>query len=74
VIDSRWVRETFLFSIASRPVLGPSQRPIHWVPAVISLWVKRKGREADKPSPFSAEVKNNVAIPHLIRFQGVVLN
>jgi hypothetical protein len=71
VIDSRWVRESFLFSIELRPALWASQCPIL---AVLSLGVKREGREADKPSPISAEVKNDGAVPHLVGFQGVMLN
>jgi hypothetical protein len=49
---------TFLFSIASRPVLGPTQAHIQWGPAALSLSVKRSGREADHPPLSSAEVKN----------------
>jgi hypothetical protein len=46
----------FLFSASSRPALGPTQPPIQWVPGVISLGVKRLGRQASPPT--SAEVKN----------------
>jgi hypothetical protein len=48
----------FLFIIMSRPALGPIQPPIPWVPGVLSLGVKRPGREADHSPPSSAEVKN----------------
>jgi hypothetical protein len=37
----------FLFTITSRTALGPTQPPIHWVPAAPFLGVKRPGREAD---------------------------
>jgi len=37
----------------SRPVLGPTQPPIQWVPEV-----KWPGRETDHSLPSSAEVKN----------------
>jgi hypothetical protein len=37
--------------------LGPTQRPIQWVPGALSLVVKRPGREADHSSSSSAEVK-----------------
>jgi hypothetical protein len=47
----------FLFATASRLDLGPTRPPIQWVPAALSLGVKRPGREADH-SPSSAEVKN----------------
>jgi hypothetical protein len=48
----------FLFTTASRPVLGPTQPPIQLVRGALSLGVKRPGREADHSSPSSAEVKN----------------
>jgi hypothetical protein len=35
-----------LFFTTSRPVLGPTQPPIHGVPEALSLGVKRSGREA----------------------------
>jgi hypothetical protein len=41
----------------ARIALGPTQRPIQWVPRAISLEVKRLGREADHSPPSSAEVK-----------------
>jgi hypothetical protein len=47
----------FLFSAASRPALGPTQPPIHWVPGVLYPGVKRQRREADHLSPTRAEVK-----------------
>jgi hypothetical protein len=49
---------TFLFTIASRTALGPTQHPIQGVPRALSLGVKRPGREADHSPPSSAEVKN----------------
>jgi hypothetical protein len=42
--------------------LGPTQPPIQWVPAVLSLGVKRPGREADHSFPSSAEVKEWVEL------------
>jgi hypothetical protein len=48
----------FLFTTASRTALGFTQPPIQWVPGVLSLGVKRPGREADHSHPSSAEVKN----------------
>jgi hypothetical protein len=55
----------FLFSIASRLTLGPTQPPIQCVPGALSPGVKRLGREADHSPPSSAEVKNDGAIPTL---------
>jgi len=43
---------------ASRTALGPTQRPMQWVPGALSLGVKRPGRETDHSPPSSAEVKN----------------
>jgi hypothetical protein len=56
--DSRrgWL-EIFLFSTASRPVLGPTQSPIQMAPGALFPGVKRPWREADH-SPSYAEVKN----------------
>jgi hypothetical protein len=45
--------KTFLLSTSSRPVLGPTQLPIQWVPEV-----KRLGRESNHSPPSSADVKN----------------
>jgi hypothetical protein len=46
------------FSSASRPALGITQPPSHWVPGVLTPRVKRSGHEADHSSASSAEVKN----------------
>jgi len=43
---------------ASRLALGPTQPTIKRVPGVVSLGVKRPGREADRTPLFSTEVKN----------------
>jgi hypothetical protein len=47
----------FLFTTTSRKALGPTQPPIQWAPAALSLGVKRPGREAYHSPPSSAEVK-----------------
>jgi hypothetical protein len=60
--DSRQGQEIFLFSIMSRPALGPTQPPAQWVLAVFSLGVKRQGREADHSPPCSAKVKKGRAV------------
>jgi hypothetical protein len=49
--------KNFLFSTASRPVLGPTQPPIQWVREPFPPGVKRLWREADHSPPTSAEVK-----------------
>jgi hypothetical protein len=70
--DSDWLRagrlkgwssspdrgKIFLLSTSSRPVLGPTQPPIQWVPRYLSLAVKQLGGEADHSPPTSAEVMN----------------
>jgi hypothetical protein len=56
--DSRQRMGIFLYTIASRRALSPTQLPVQWVPGAISLGVKRQGREADHSSPPSVEVKN----------------
>jgi hypothetical protein len=50
--------KNFLFPTLFRPVLGPTQPPIQWVPGALPPAVKRPGREADHSPPTSAEVKN----------------
>jgi hypothetical protein len=45
--ESRQRLGIFLFTTASRTALGPTQPPIQWVPGVLSVGVKRPGREAD---------------------------
>jgi hypothetical protein len=42
----------------SRSALRPTQPPIQWVPRVLSLGIKRPGREADHSPASNAEVKN----------------
>jgi hypothetical protein len=48
--------KNFLLSTSSRPVRGPTQPPIQWVPGAISPGVKRLGRESDHTPPTTAEV------------------
>ena len=57
----------FLFSKASRPVVGPT-KPAQWVPGV-----KWPGPEADHSFPSSAEVKNewSCTSTHFICRRGV---
>jgi hypothetical protein len=73
-LESRQGLGIFLSTTLSRPVLGPTQPPIQWVPGALSLGVKRPGREADHSPPSNAEVKNawryNSTPP--IRLHGVV--
>jgi hypothetical protein len=38
-----WKDKIFLFSIASRPAVGPTQPPIQWVPWALSPGGKRQG-------------------------------
>jgi hypothetical protein len=60
--DSRRRLGIFLFTTVSRTVLRPTQPPIQWVPGVLSLEVKRPGREADQSPQSSAEVKECVEL------------
>ena len=55
-IASRWGRD---FPHLSRPVLGPTQPPIQWLPGLFP-GVKRPGRGIDHPPPHSAEVQEIV--------------
>jgi hypothetical protein len=60
--ESRQGLGIFLFAAALRPLLGPTQPPIQWVPGALSLGVKRLGCEADHSPPSSAEVKECVEL------------
>jgi hypothetical protein len=46
------------FITVFRTILGPTQPPIQREPGVLSLGVKRLGREADHSPPYSAKMKN----------------
>jgi hypothetical protein len=59
--DFQWGLGIFLFITASRTAVGPTQSLIQWVPRVLSLGVKRPGREADH-SPSSGEVTELVEL------------
>jgi len=55
-LNSQWGLGILLFSIASRPALGPTQ-------LLLSLSVKQPGHETDYSPTSSAEVKNACTIP-----------
>jgi hypothetical protein len=55
--DSRRGLGIFLFTTASRTVVGHTQPPIQWVPGSLSPAVKWPGRETDHSPQSSAEVK-----------------
>jgi hypothetical protein len=48
----------FLFTIVSRTALEPTRPSIQYVSGVLSLGLKRPGRETDHSAPSSTEVKN----------------
>jgi len=58
----------------SRMALGPAQPPMQWVPAALSLGVKRLGREADHSPPSSAELCVEYISTPPIRLHGVAPN
>jgi hypothetical protein len=60
--DSRRGLGIYLFTTASRTVLGPTQPPIQWVRGALSLGVKRLGPETDHSPRSSAEVKEWVEL------------
>jgi hypothetical protein len=49
--NSRQGQDILLISIASRPVLGPTQSPIKRIKEALSSGVMRRGREPDHPLP-----------------------
>jgi hypothetical protein len=63
--DSRRGLGIFLFTIASRTALGPTQPPIQWVPGALTLGAERQGREDDHSPRSNAEVRICGAIPPL---------
>jgi hypothetical protein len=60
--DTRQEQGMSLFSTAYTLPEWPTQPPIQWVLGS-SPTVKRPGRKADHSSPYSAEVKDDGAIP-----------
>jgi hypothetical protein len=52
----------FLFTTASRPVLGPTPPLIQWVAEVLSLEIKKPRREAYHSPPSSPESRMRGAI------------
>jgi hypothetical protein len=52
----------FLFSIASRPALGPTKPPVQWALGALSSEVKQQEHEAYQSPPYNAKVKKGVAI------------
>jgi hypothetical protein len=52
----------FFITTEFRTALGSSWPPIQWLPGVLSVRVKRPGREADHSPPYRAEVKKCVAL------------
>jgi hypothetical protein len=76
-INSRRGMGIFLFTIASRTALGPTQPPIQWVPGAFSMRVKRPGREADHSPPSSAKAKERMELylqsPNTPSWRGVQL-
>jgi hypothetical protein len=59
--DSRQRMRIFLFTTEFRTALVPTH-PIKWVPGVLSLEVKRPGREADHSLPPNAEIEECVEL------------
>jgi hypothetical protein len=56
--DSRRGLGIFLFTTASRTVLGTTEPLIQWVPGALSPKIKLLGRENDHSPPSNVEVKN----------------
>jgi hypothetical protein len=70
-----WQGKRFFSFPVSRPAVGPTQRPIQWVPGAISMEVKQPGRDAGHSSPPRFEINNGDGIPPLPHtYSGVVVN
>jgi hypothetical protein len=55
--NSVYDRYIYIYIYVENMVLGPIQRPIQWVPWVLSPGVKRPVREANLSPPTNVEVK-----------------
>jgi hypothetical protein len=67
--------KNFLFSMSSRPVLGPTVPPILLILGALSPGVKQSWREADHSPPTIAGQENvDLYIHSSIRLHVVVLN
>jgi hypothetical protein len=67
--------KTFLLSMLSRLVLGPTQPPTQCIPGALSLGVKWLGCEADHSPQTSAKIKNMWFYTSLLHaFSYMVLN
>jgi hypothetical protein len=55
--------KNFHFSILSRPAMGSTQPPVQRVLGVLSLGVRRQGREADRSPRSNVEVKQTWMYP-----------
>jgi hypothetical protein len=62
VFESHQGLKIFLFTITSRPALGPTQPPIQWVQGALFLEVKQPGHEADHSLPSSAKLEECVEL------------
>jgi hypothetical protein len=65
---SFWQGKYFLFDVAFRPALGPTQLPVKWVPWVLFPGVQWQECEVDNSLSSSAKVKNGGTIfplPHM---------
>jgi hypothetical protein len=49
--------DSIVFSIKSKPALGPTRPPIQWIQGAVSREVKLQGREAERSPPINAEIK-----------------
>jgi hypothetical protein len=71
--NSQWGQGIFLFTTVSRLAVGPTQSPIQWVTGVLSLGVKRPGREADESphlDPRSSMRGTIPALPNTFSWRG----
>jgi hypothetical protein len=65
LISSRG-QDIFIFSVESRPALGPTQPPVQGAPGAVSLEVNQQWHEAENSPPSSGKIKNSGGIPALI--------
>jgi hypothetical protein len=74
---SRHGQEIIIFSIATRPALGPTKPHIQWVPGPLFPEAKEKGRDAHQSTTSSAQFKNTYSYtftPPYVLMQSSLIN
>jgi hypothetical protein len=63
-LEPRWSKEYFSSPYRLRPVVGPTQPSLQWVPRLFP-WVKQLGRAVDHPPHLAPRLRTSSVIPLL---------